>query len=280
VRAIVSVSVGVLALVVVLGSRPSRQAGPDGEVRRVQTHLAGALELLRSAPMDGLSSEQRAARQETIAWLEEYRAAGVFPHNHVDSGARVPVFVDPHGTPCAVGYLLLRSGAHALVEDVVREANLVRVPELAGDPRLAEWLEERGLTLAEAARIQPEYDGFPGEREPEPSTYASETVGVSIATAAVAAYAALAESNGSASNWPGFLGLATLAGHGTFAVLGLRNEVAEWQPVTNVVGMMVSAAVVAVRFGRGDTERSAVTVFPTGIGTGVGVAASLKLPQQ
>lgn len=31
------------------------------------------------------------------------------------SGLVVPVFVDPHRTPCAVGYLMLRSAEHTLV---------------------------------------------------------------------------------------------------------------------------------------------------------------------
>ena len=67
------------------------------------------------------------------------------------------MFVDEHGTHCAVGYLLKRSGETELIEQVVAADNNVRVMELAGSERFGDWLEDTGLTLAEAAWIQPRY---------------------------------------------------------------------------------------------------------------------------
>jgi hypothetical protein len=48
------------------------------------------------------------------------------------------------------------------VDRVARTRNLARIPELADEPELLEWLVETGLTLDEAAWIQPAYNGWPG----------------------------------------------------------------------------------------------------------------------
>lgn len=180
---------------------------------RIQTHLARVSEHLRVRPPARLTPEQRAARRVTLQWLDEYRAAGVFPHNHVRPGTRTPVFVDPHGTPCAVGYLLLRSGEDELVEEIVRTDNLVQVPELGGDPRLQRWLDAHGITLEEAAMIQPQYGGTPPDIGVQnTSGYVPATVGFSIATAALVSYNALVGTKSGAPLVDGLVVGATL-GH-------------------------------------------------------------------
>ncbi|MDB4931641.1 MAG: hypothetical protein JWM10_4125, partial [Myxococcaceae bacterium] len=68
-----------------------------------------------------------------------------------------PVFVDGDGARCAMAALIESTGDGALVDRVARAHNLAAVRELAGDPGLVAWLDRNGLTLAEAARIQPSY---------------------------------------------------------------------------------------------------------------------------
>ena len=127
------------------------------EVRRIQEHLLDVERALRGRSTDALSAAQQERRNTALNWLREYRERGEFPHNHTHGDGRVPVFVDEHGTPCAVAYLLQRSGRESLVSEVASTDNNVYAWELADDPHFSEWLDETGLTLAEAARIQPSY---------------------------------------------------------------------------------------------------------------------------
>lgn len=133
------------------------------EVRRIQGHLLDVERTLSRKGTGNLSPAQREKRNTALNWLREYRQRGTFPHNHTHAGERVPVFVDEHGTPCAVAYLLQRSGREDLVREIASADNNVYAWELADDTRFSEWLDETGLTLEEAAKIQPNYgpDGCP-----------------------------------------------------------------------------------------------------------------------
>lgn len=148
-----------LAIAALIASRHTPRAvaaQADAEVARIRAHLERVEYELLSADVSAFSAEQRAARTYFIAVLREYREAGVFPHNHT-AGERTPVFVDEHGTHCAVGYLIARSGRKDIVEHVRSTRNNATVHQLADEPAFLAWLNEAGLTLAEAARIQPEY---------------------------------------------------------------------------------------------------------------------------
>ena len=127
------------------------------EKRRIQGHLRDVERALREKGTERLSAAQRERRATALNWLREYRERGEFPHNHTHAGGRVPVFVDEHGTPCAVAYLLQESGRESLVREIASVDNNVYAWELADDARFSEWLDEMGLTLEEAARIQPNY---------------------------------------------------------------------------------------------------------------------------
>lgn len=176
--------VGAVALVLVafvalgLGSRtggvPERSATLD-DVARIQQHLATVEQELRLRDVSHLSPAQRAARRRAIARLQQYRNAGRFPHNHDFPNRRVPYFVDTHGTLCAMAYLIAESGHRELVDAVARARNNATVFELAADPTLgpalADWLARNGMTVEEAARVQPAYDGLsPGLGERRIST--------------------------------------------------------------------------------------------------------------
>lgn len=130
---------------------------PDAEVARIQEHLRGASALLERRDVSGLTQEQICNRELNAQRLLDYTAAERFPKNRHVPG-RIPVFRDEDGTLCAVGALLWASGEHAIVEHIVATRNTATVWQLADEPGLAQWLDAQGLTLAEAARIQPSYE--------------------------------------------------------------------------------------------------------------------------
>jgi hypothetical protein len=249
---LVAIVVGVVLALDMLGGRHV------DETRRVRNHLAGVSRALRVAPPSWLTAEQGKARATTLDWLDEYRERGVFPHNHVVEGRRVPVFVDPHGTPCAVGYLLLRSGEHDLVEEIVRTDNLVRVPQLRDDPRVASWLARRGITLEEAAWIQPQYGPEPPPDDPrrpddDRRGYGVATVGASVVSAAMASYTA-AVGRDAGAPWVDLLSFGTTMGHAY--VLAERDEADPgWTTWVNVGGLAVSVRTLIARMTyRGDAS--------------------------
>lgn len=268
-------SAGAGILFLVAACRPA--AGPIDETTRIRTHLERVEGRMAREEPQGLTLEQRTARRETLSWLAEYRRAGRFPRNYVRAGERVPVFVDPHGTPCAVGYLLLRSGEHALVEEIVRTDNLVRVPELAAEPALAAWLSERGITLEEAAAIQPTYGEPPTTAEAEPiATYSEVTIGASLLSTAVTSYvlATRAEPDGwDATRIPG---AASLGFHTAMIGHGLTSDAEEpnWALGLNFVGVLVSGIGLVDQALGGDAVRgpSGMTIRPWVSSEHVGVS--------
>lgn len=226
----------VLALAAVLA--PARPTSPDRpadpEVARIQAHLAGVEEELRTRNISDLTPAQRRERARQIRRLREYRERGVFPHNHHIPDRRAPYFVDDHGTLCAVAYLIAASGRRDLVARVAATRNNAYVPELAADAELAVWLESVGLTVAEAARIQPAYGPQPIEREDEvtgryalASAVAGGLGGAAIALNLEAAPGNAAWWRGSLGLGAGVLGLAVgasgLDGDGASQVLGGAN---------------------------------------------------------
>lgn len=158
----------------------------EGERDRIQRHLERVEGELRGSEPPGLSPAQRQARARQMDRLREYRLAGEFPRNLEAPGLRTPVFQDDRGVLCAVGYLLAVDGQWDLVERVARTRNLARIPELADEPGLLEWLRENGLSVDEAAWIQPSYDGWWPRPEPEPQAERSSSrYRTASATAAV-----------------------------------------------------------------------------------------------
>lgn len=128
------------------------------EVARVRAHLEQVERELLASPPPGLTPDQSARRAEAILSLRRYLEAERYPTNRI-SEAPTPIFIDDSGARCAVAALLEASGHHALVARIARTRNLAYVEELADEPALLAWLVDHGLTLAEAARIQPAYDG-------------------------------------------------------------------------------------------------------------------------
>ncbi len=148
-----------VAVVVQSATVPGDPAAADGA--RVRAHLARAERALRIRDVSRLGPTQRLARGHVLDVLHAYWTAGVFPHNHDFPAGRRPSFVDEHGTRCAMAYVIEAAGGGALVQRVATTANHSYVRQLAGDPELAGWLERNGMTLEEAARVQPDYGYHP-----------------------------------------------------------------------------------------------------------------------
>jgi len=126
------------------------------ERQRIRRHLRRAEVAARRAPDADLDPLRSMVRALLLDELAAYRARGLFPRNHAVRGLH-PVFVDDVGTRCAVAHLLDASGQSAVVDDIASRRNLAYVEELADEPALVAWLHAAGLTLAEAAAIQPGY---------------------------------------------------------------------------------------------------------------------------
>ena len=138
---------------------PSRRL----EVERLRAHFDSVDVELRAPDPAGLApSGQRASRATLIGGFGEYREAGRFPLNDRFPGRAVPIFRDVRGALCAMAYLIERSGRGDLVDRVASTRNYALIGELADDPALRGWLDSVGFSVAEAARVQPEYDGDGG----------------------------------------------------------------------------------------------------------------------
>jgi len=135
----------------------------DPEVVRLQRHFDTVLGELRARDVSTLTPAQRVARQTHIERLAAYAARGVFPRNTDFANRRVPYFIDRVGTRCAMAYLIEQSGSGDYVALVSRKINNAYISDIERDPELGNaldaWLRANGLTVAEAARIQPEYGG-------------------------------------------------------------------------------------------------------------------------
>ncbi len=180
--------VAVAVVVAAVSGQPLTRV--DREVGRLRDHFAQVDRELAARDLSHLTPAQRQARATHIARLRAYAAAGVFPKNTRHPGAYVPYFVDDAGTRCAMGFLIEQSGGADFVTRVQRRSNYAYVADIARDaelgPPLMTWLDANGLSLDEAARIQPAYGpcgqpGCPQEEEEEPVVPTSYKIGSTVA---------------------------------------------------------------------------------------------------
>lgn len=129
------------------------------EPARIREHLlrVSADLLERGAAGD---ATRRGERERLLHRLAEYADARAFPQNHA-LPHRNPIFIDPHGTACAVGWLMIESGHEELALRIRDGFNAGYIHEIIADPRFAEpvgeWASEHGFTADELAWIQPGY---------------------------------------------------------------------------------------------------------------------------
>jgi len=126
------------------------------EQARVRDHLVGAERSARRRrpQVDPLTA---LCRELLLDELSRYRRRGRFPRNLARGTKRVPQFIDERGTRCAVAHLMEISGQGELVRHIADTENDARVQSLARLPEVRAWLAAAGLSLDEAARIQPAY---------------------------------------------------------------------------------------------------------------------------
>ena len=217
--------VAIAVIVAAVSGQPTVRL--DREVGRLRDHFAQVDRELRTRDVSHLTTAQRQARATHIARLRAYAAAGVFPENTRHPGAYVPYFVDDNGTRCAMAYLIEQSGAGHFVARVASRLNYAYIADIARDPELGPlldaWLETNGLSLDEAARIQPAYDGGPccnvADPPPVPTSYKVGS-GATILT-----------------------GLTTVALNASMVRLGLSRRAGGWIGVgVGAVGMALGAS--------------------------------------
>ncbi len=154
---IVSLVVGAGALAAASESEPL-VAGRVREVARLEAHFDSIDGELKSRDVSRLTVAQRSRRATLTSWLRDYRNAGTFPLNDKIDGP-APFFRDSRGTLCAMAYVIDRSGRGDIVDKVETTRNNAYIAELADNLALIAWLDSSGLSVAEAARIQPAYGG-------------------------------------------------------------------------------------------------------------------------
>jgi hypothetical protein len=190
---------------------------PVSEAERLHLHFDAVERELLAADVSQLTEAQRIARAMHIRRLREYADHGVFPRNTDHPGERVPYFIDRFGTRCAMAYLIEQSGAGEYVGRVATRMNNASIHEIAGDPALGgvlhAWLRDNGVSLREAARIQPAYscEEFPElpscERASDVTGYKIGAGALVLAGATTVAMNAIGPSQGRSGRTAGWLGM-------------------------------------------------------------------------
>lgn len=125
------------------------------DTERIARHLHLVHSYLVTRTPEGLSDEQAHARGQLLDALGAYADRQVFPKNHV-LPYRNPVFIDPYGTACAVGHLMIESGHRALAERIDAGMELAYIRGIDLD-EVDQWAVDHGFTKDELAWIQPGY---------------------------------------------------------------------------------------------------------------------------
>ena len=125
------------------------------ENEKIQLHLKEVEKILRSRDVSHLTAEQQLARKQNLDFLNEYWKRGKFPKNYYHN-YRIPYFIDPEGTACAVGYLIIRSGHEELAASIATQTNYAYLAEMEYKA-LDNWAGASGLSFDELAWIQPAY---------------------------------------------------------------------------------------------------------------------------
>lgn len=144
-------------------STTAHAAAPDCRRPHIQAHLERVEAELLTADTSHLTESQQLNRARHIGVLRDYRQACRFPVNSISANRLLTIFVDEEGAHCAVGHLMAQDGLQDAVARIRKTRNTATIWELEQDTELRAWLQDAGLTLYEAARIQPSYCGPPGD---------------------------------------------------------------------------------------------------------------------
>lgn len=132
-------------------------AGLSADDALVREHLQEAEATLRARDTSHLTPALRAERTRNLDRLRAYWQRGAFPRNTDFANERVPYFIDDAGTTCAMAHLVIESGHEVAARKIAGRENNARIRQMQS-PELAAWLASSGLTLEEAALIQPGYE--------------------------------------------------------------------------------------------------------------------------
>ena len=261
------------------------------EADRLRLHFAEVEREMLSRDLSGLTAAQRAARAEQVRQLRRYAERGAFPRNTWHPGQRMPYFRDARGNLCAMAFLIAASGRGDLVDHIARTRNYAFIPDLVDVPGLAQWLEDHGLSVAEAAHVQPTYGGDPccGAENPTvnaPSAgYLAATAGASTLSALSIAWNARSADRVAVQRWKGFFGAGV---GGANLVLGLSKLGSDgWENQTAAIwniaigataGFLGVRALVArpAAESRVPARLTVAPVVPAGSGPGLGVVGRFR----
>jgi len=133
------------------------------EAKNASSLLTALMRAEASAKKPWSKDERRAAliflahnRRQQIERIRDYMNRGLFPLNEGQSPDAVPVFVDRHGTHCAVAHLMRSDGKDTEIAQIATTNNLVRIRDVHGGSML-QWIRSSGLTQEEVAMVQPAY---------------------------------------------------------------------------------------------------------------------------
>jgi hypothetical protein len=129
---------------------------PADEHARIHDHFTYVRAILASRPATRPEFAER--RRQLLHYFDDYIAKDIAPLN-VHVPWRTPVFIDDHGTICAVGYLIEQSVGRALPEQIAVNHRYDYIEDIANAmPEVAAWVASSGFTLDELASIQPGYE--------------------------------------------------------------------------------------------------------------------------
>lgn len=138
----------------------------NDDAERIALHLQLVQRSLAMDKNEALVPEQLGQRKALLDELSAYAQRGVFPQNEV-LPFRNPIFIDPYGTACAVGQLMVASGSADLAHRIDAEMETAYIRDMHRSDVL-QWATDHGFTEDELAWIQPGYasdvawTAFPG----------------------------------------------------------------------------------------------------------------------
>lgn len=124
----------------------------------IRTHLTHVLQVLKQNSICYTNSALFSKRMTMLQLLDDYRLAGRFPINDARR-ERIPVFIDPNFTHCAVAYLMQQTGFEDLAFRIAQDDNFAWVKDIHTEGVL-QWQQSSGLTLDELKLIQGAYDFY------------------------------------------------------------------------------------------------------------------------